>query len=531
MMKFLRSQSQLVLTIILGVIALGFLFYGSSGNLLTSTGAHVSNDYGRIDGVDLTMTDLTDAVRNTRYALIMGGREQQLNQPGMAAQIAEEAWRQLLFLREADRLHIEISDQEVLDYIHTQPVFQKDGVYSPEAYQNFISQLQLHWRIQPDAGADPLATTKAIFETVTRDKLRVNAVSGALLSTVRASAQDVSADYEKLRGEAQVSLVSLSPKTFTDTAPVTPEEIEAEYKAHPDKAEYRSKEQRKVDYVLFSLTPDQAKLAAADKKAAIEALGEKALDFAVAVTPDANATTGATPAPTPDFSSEAQKRGLATATTDFFAEDMPPANLPPSPAFNRAAFSLTKDNAISKVVEMDNGVAVLHLAAIQPSELLPLAQVSDEIKKQLQQTKGLAQEQMTAQIDAQLLKMAVEKGTDFKTAAAGYKLTVETLPPFVPVNTPQGDTRLQTIAEAVTTLTPGQVSGPVPIQSDNSTVIIHLDSRAKPDPAGLAEFAVRDREMQDQQLRGAVYVDWANWRSSQPGTRRPPDLALYGTVE
>ena len=41
MMKFLRSQSQTVLVVVLGVIGLGFLFYGNSGNLLT-TGAVTS---------------------------------------------------------------------------------------------------------------------------------------------------------------------------------------------------------------------------------------------------------------------------------------------------------------------------------------------------------------------------------------------------------------------------------------------------------------------------------------------------------
>src|ERR1700678_4243838 len=109
MMKFLRSQSQTVLVVFLGVMGLGFLFYGSAGNFLAAPGSHVSNDFGRIDGEDLSVADLNDAVRNTRYSLILNGQSQQLRQPGAAAQVAEEAWRQLLLLREADRLHINVS--------------------------------------------------------------------------------------------------------------------------------------------------------------------------------------------------------------------------------------------------------------------------------------------------------------------------------------------------------------------------------------------------------------------------------------
>jgi parvulin-like peptidyl-prolyl isomerase len=93
------------------------------------------------------------------------------------------------------------------------------------------------------------------------------------------------------------------------------------------------------------------------------------------------------------------------------------------------------------------------------------------------------------------------------------------------------DQRLQTIAYASTSLTPGQVSDPIPVRSDNTSLIIHLDSRATADPAGLAEFESRFRDSQDQQLRQVTYIDWANWKSRQPGTHKPPDLDSYGSVD
>jgi hypothetical protein len=108
---------------------------------------------------------------------------------------------------------------------------------------------------------------------------------------------------------------------------------------------------------------------------------------------------------------------------------------------------------------------------------------------------------------------------------------VETLPAFVPIKAPQSDPRLQTIAYAITSLQPGQVSDPVPVQTDNTTLVIHLDSRGQADPAGLADFENRFRQSQDQQLRALVYADWANWKSKQPGTHKPPDLDAYGSVE
>jgi peptidyl-prolyl cis-trans isomerase D len=529
MMKFLRSQSQTVLVVVLGVIGLGFLFYGNAGNLLTSAGGHTSNDFGRIDGEDLSVADLYDAVRNTRNSLAVSGQSEKLRQPGAAVQIAEEAWRQLLLLHEADHLHIVISDKELVDYIHSLPVFQKDGVYSPEIYESRMKELGTILHVQPEAGVDIIASTKAIFETVLRNDLRTEAVSKALFSSIRSSTHDVSTQYEKFYGPAAVSFVSFDPKSFVATAQVTPAEIEAEYKANPTNPAYRTKEKRKVDYVLFLLPPDQAKLPDAQKTSAKNALGEKALDFALAFQPEPSAT-GET-APPPDFLTEAKKRGLTPATTDFFTADTPPANVPPSPAFNSAAFSLAKDNTISRVVELDNGVAVLHLVEIQPSELRPLDEVKADIQKQLQQTKGLETARNTAKVTSEALQSAAAKGTDFKAAAEGMKLKVETLPAFVPIKAPQTDQRLQTIAYAVTSLKPGQVSDPVSVQSDNTILVLHLDSRAQADPAGLAEFETRFRDSQDQQLRTMVYTDWANWKSKQPGTHKPPDLDAYGSVE
>jgi peptidyl-prolyl cis-trans isomerase D len=530
MMKFLRSQSQTVLVVVLGVIGLGFLFYGSSGSFLSAGAGRTTSDYGRIDGEDLTVADLTDAIRNTRYTLLIHGQADALKQPGASAGVAELAWSQLLLLHEADHLHINISDKELVDYIHTLPVFQKDGVYSPDVYASRMGELKTMLHLPTDSGADSLASTEAVFETVLRDDLTTEAVSQSLFYSVRSSTQDVSAQYEKFYGPATVSVISFDPKAYSATSTVTPDEVAAEYKAHPENPSYRTQEKRKVDYVLFLLSPDQAKLPDAQKTAAKDALGQKALDFALAFQPEPSANGDVPPAP--DFLVEAKKRGLAPATTDFFSADTPPANVPPSPAFNNAAFSLTKDDAISKVIDLDNGVAVLHLAEIQPSDLRPLDEVKADITKQLQQAKGMQAAQIATQIDAKALQAAVAKGTDFKTAAAAMNLKVETLPSLIPFQAGSSkDQQLQALAYAVISLKPGQVSDPVPVPSNDTTLIVHLDSRAQADPAGLADFENRYRQSRDSQLREEVTADWTTWKSKQSGTHKPPELDSFGSVD
>lgn len=514
MMTFLRKQSQLVLILLLGIIGLGFIFYGSSGTLLTS-GGHLASDYGRIGGQELSAAELASAIRETRASFILQGRAQQMTQ----GQVAEEAWRQLLLQHEADVLHINVSDKQLIEFIQSMPIFQKDGVYSPDAYKMQMAQLQNAFRISPD-----------LFEKIMRNNLRADAVSQALFSTVRTSTGDVSAQYEKFYGPETVSVITFDPKTFAGGVEVKPEEIEAEFKAHPENPAYRTPEKRKVDFILLTLTPEQAKLPENEKRQAVDALGQKALDFVLAFQPNPSAT-GNAPAPVLDFVAEAKKRGFAPATTDFFTADKTPANVPPSPAFNNTAFELTKESPVSKVVELDNAVAVLHLVDLQPSQARTLDEVKPGITDQLKRDKGSQAAQAAAESASQALQAATAKGTDFKTAAAALNLKVETLPAFVPMTVAQTDPRRQTIAYASVGLTPGQISTPVPVQGDNTTLLFHLDSRGKPDPAGLAAFEARYRQQQDQQLRTMAYVDWANWCNRQPGTRKPTDLDQFVGAE
>jgi peptidyl-prolyl cis-trans isomerase D len=529
MMKFLRSQSQTVLVVVLGVIAVGFLFYGNAGNLLTAGTSRASNDFGRIDGEDLSVADLYDAVRETRNWLLIHGGAAQLQQPNASAHLAEGAWAQLLLLREADRLHIDVGPEEIADFIRKQSIFQKDGAFNLEAYDAQIKEMQVELRISPDSGVDPVVATKTIFENLIRDYLRTDAVNRALFDSVRSSAHDVAEQYAKFYGPTTISYVTFDPKAYLAHAQVSPADIEAEYKSNPNNPAYRTDEKRKVDYVLFALTPDQMKLPDDQKNAAKDALGQKALDFALAFQPDPSAAPGA-PAPSIDFQAEAKKRGLNPGTTDFFAQDQPPGNLPPSPAFNNAAFSLSKDNTISKVIEMDNGVAVLHLAAIQPSALRPLDEVKAEIQKHLLEASARQAASITAEISAKLLQAEVAKGTDFKKAAAAKNLKVITTPAFVPSALRDADPTLQSLAYHAFALTVNQVSSPVQLTEGGQYAVAHLDSRAQPDPAGLSDLE-RVRDQEDQQFRQVVITDWIAWKSKQPGTHKPPDLDAYGTVE
>ena len=533
MMKLLRSQSQTVLALVLAVIAFGFLFYGNAGNLLTFGTARTTNDFGRIDGEDLTSADIYDAVREERNSIILNGGSEELQKPGAAQEVARSAWAQLLLEREADRLHINVSTQDIVNFIQKMPAFQnKDHVFDIATYNDRMKDLQVLLHVTPEAGTDPVATTRGIFENIIHDTLRASAVREALFGSVRSSAQEVSDAYTKLNSPTIVSYVTFDPKTYESQLHITPADIEAQYKNNPTNPAYRTQEKRKVDYVLYTLTPEQQKLPDDQKQSAKDALGQKALDFVLAFQPDPSAAPG-TPAPNLDFKTEAQKRNLAPASTDFFSEDQPPAGLPPSSAFNQASFALSKDAPVSRVVELDNGVAVLHLAEIQPSQLRPLDEVKAGIEKEVLAQNARQSANVSAQLLAKIIEEKVSKGATFPAAvtAVNPKLQVVTVPAFVPQSV-ERDPKLGVIAYQAFQLKDNQVSGPFALTEDGGTIaVLHVDSRATANPAGLADFDKTYRARQDQQLQSLALEDWVNWKSRQSGTRRPPQLEAYGNVE
>jgi peptidyl-prolyl cis-trans isomerase D len=531
MMKFLRTQSQTVLAVVLAFIAIGFLFYGNAGNLLTFGGPRTTNDYGRIDGEDVTVGQLYDAVRQTRYLMRINGQDAALQRPGGTAQLAVSAWNNLLLLHEADRLHIDVTPPEIATWIRKQPLFQKtDGSFDLDKYNAQMKVWQQALRIQPDAGTDPVAATRGVFENIVRDMLRTQAVRDALFNSVRTSAKDVSSEYAKIYGPTTVSYVTFDPKTSASQIHVTPADIEAQYQNNPTNPAYRTDEKRKVDYVLYTLPPDQQKLPDDQKQAAKDALGQKALDFVLAFQPNPSADAG-TPPPNLDFMTEAKKRQLATGTTAFFGADQPPGSgVPPSPAFNQAAFALSKDAPVSKVVELDNGVAVLHLVEIQPSQLRPLAEVKDAIQKELTAQNAKQSAQVSAQLMSKLLSEKIAKGETFPAAAAALHLPLTTLPAFVPENT-KNDPKLGLLAYHAVQTKDNEVSPPFALSEDGTIAVLHVDSRAAADPAGLAAFEKEFRAEQDVQLRSIANADWVSWKDRQSGTHRPPNLEAYGGVE
>ena len=193
--------------------------------------------------------------------------------------------------------------------------------------------------------------------------LTVSATSFADAEEV--SAADISAYYEKnknlFQSPAQVSAdyVLLDGSQLGDQIVINQTDIDTYYEQH--QSDYQIAERRKVAHILVMGDSDQAQ----QKATAILTELKNGADFAELAKKDSEDTFSA-------------KKG---GELEWFARGVM------DPAFNDAAFALTKEVPLSGLVKSKFGYHIIKLLNIKKTETLPFAEVEPKVKLALRQEK------------------------------------------------------------------------------------------------------------------------------------------------
>jgi len=490
MIKLIRSQSPILLAILLALISLSFIvFYNVS-----SLQALRNGTLGRIDGKSVSLDDFRIAQQATILDLTISRGSLP---PGKETSDAVNhiTWQRLLILSAAHDLHAMVSDAEVVDEI--QAGFSKDGHYDPAAYETFVKNFLVPRGIGEDR-----------FEQIIRDKLLEQKVIHAIVSPAQVSPAEVDHMIELRLGAAQLSVARLDPADFASQVAVTSDDIQKEYQDNAANPAYRTPERRTIGYVPFLLSPADQKLPAKDKAAAKQKLGQAAQDFAIAALDKKDDPQS--------FSTLATQQGATASVTAPFATTEAPAAVPPSPAFNHAAFDLTTDVPVSDAVETDNGYYVLNLVKVDPSAPLPLAQVSPLIEKNLREDRSLQQLREKGVPLAKEIQTAVAAGKPFEAAARDaaaadhLKVTVESLPPFVPLQASNTLPDASALVPAAISLQPGQVGDFAPTAQGG--LIPFLEKRNPSDTALAASVRPTATSQVLDARQQALFNDWLSAR-------------------
>ena len=524
--KFHRLiQSRLLWGAFLIIIVLSFVVWGIVWPSDLDR-AEQANAAGTLAGENISFGEYRSAYLSTYLARALAlGREAD-STPRDEALLRELSWRRLATLREAAKLGITASEDELVTAIRAN-FSETNGVYNRERYQAFLQNI-----------VAPLGFSAGQFENHLREEIVIQKLGNLIGRQAHVTPLEVRQTFETLMDEFTVEYALVNAADVEKDVAVTEADARKLYDADP--AAFTIPAQREVSYVAFPVAEfldEQAEIPeeelldyyelhieeyttketdtngqprevvaeldevkdgivqALRRAAALEKADAAATDLAFKAIPDRDGTV-------PDFAAEAEKAGRKAEKLVPFARFAVP--LPDGgAAFAAAAFELEPnafDRVSSPVAGQDN-VYVIYLER----EIEPRVPGFDEAKDQI-----MAAARRKAVAEALAAKGAAVKeaaaaglaaGQSFPDAVAAAGVQTATTEPFTGLSgSSSSNAVVQALVQAVVGYNQGEVADPVPFK--DGVIVPYLKLRQAAAPAtfdayqGEIASVVRNRRAQ-----------------------------------
>src|SRR5438093_6766401 len=503
MMKLLRKHRHWLM-IVIAILAIPFVFYFVQR---PDYGAMRSDQFARVYDRSVSMLEAQQTVRLFNLAQALGMSDFVQSFTVGSGQNQNQAYVQfiltLLVLRhEAARLGIRPDSSEIADVVRGLPAFQSESGFDMKKFSDFVQN-----------ALAPNGLAEEHIEQLVRDELCLNQIRQLLAAGVSVPQAEINADYERAYDKLYVSVIRLRPADFAKGITVSNEDVQKYYEAH--RAELKTDEKRKVEFVSLALTDEQKKLAGKERIEVLQELSDRATDFTQALLEkDA------------DFKKVAEKFRAPVRTTGEFTATTPDPQLTIDPQLGAAAFKLSKQEPNSDPIQVTDGFYILHLAGIVEARPLGIEEAKPKIvetnkrsrARELMSTKG-------AEI-AQQLRQATKSGQELEAATQQAGVKVEKLQPFSVLEeesearenkAKEESPEILSIKNAVSYLNPGEFSDLVP--SADSALIAVLEKR---EPSADATNSDKKHASEQRLLnkeRKIVFWEWLHDRQQAAGVQ------------
>ena len=505
----LKHQKWLMIVIL--ILAIPFIFYFVQQ---PDYGAIRSTDLGRIYDRPVTHVEVQRSVRFFTLAQMLG---LPLVQDLMMRPMSEDeayinfAFNRVVLNHEAQELGIRPTSTEIAAYVKTLRPFQGEGgTFDINKYTQF-AQTRL----------PSLGFTEAHLEELVSEQLALNRVKDLLGAGLHVADSESKQYYEQAYGKLHVAVVRFREDDFKNDVKIGDEDIKKYYEAH--KAELKTEEKRKVEFVSFVLNEEEKKLTGKDKVEPLQKLANRANDFGQALLEkDAK------------FPEVAAKLNVPVAATGEFTAKAPDPQLASVPALTQYAFQLKQEEPFSDAIQGPDGFYVLHLVGVIPARPLTLEEAKQQIVDKL--TKERLRQLVSAKGTdiARIIREATNAGTPLDKALNQVGLSAERLPPFSIVENPPPtppkpeeakDKKpdvpdLAMIKSAVRELNPSDSSEFVP--TPQGGLVAKVEKRDPADPAGYEQAKTNFEKNYLQSKRAAIFDEWLQDRRRAANLQGPP---------
>ena len=530
--KFHRLiQSRVLWGVFLVVIVFSFVIWGMVWPSDLEK-AERANAAGLLDGEPVSFGEFRAVQLGTylKRALDLG-REIE-STPEREAELRTRSWLRLATLREAAKLGVAATDEELVGAIRGN-FSDTNGVYNRAYYRSF-EQNVLH----------PMGFSVEQFERYLRDEIAIQKMGMLVGRQAHVTPLEVRRTFDTLLDEFDVEYVLVRPDDVDAEVSVSDGDAQALYDEDPEA--FTLPEQREVSIAAFPLADyrdDQAEISEDDvldyyesriddytstetgedgqsretvtdladvrdeivealrRAAAVEKADAAAVELTSRSIPGRDGVV-------PDFAAETAQSGRESRKLDAFARFEVPLE-DAGIEFAAAAFDL-EPNAYERVsapVAGKENVYVIYLEKVLP----PRVPAFDEVREQaLDAARRKAQaEAMVARGEA--IRNAAAKGLaagqSFSDAVASAGAKVQRAEPFTGISGASSTNGVvQALVQSVVSYNQGEVTDPTP--SDEGLIVAYLKTRTPADPANFDAYrieiagAIRERRAQ------GLFRDW-----------------------
>ena len=473
MLDTLRKRQRTLLIIITAVTIVTFIvFLNPSTRMRGGPGGEI----GKINGRSVTVEDVQklNNIPSLAYGLGLTDFVQRLTPSDVRTQDEQSlgfAWNLFLLRDEAKAMQADPSDDAIRNAEKNLPAFQTDGHFDQEKYQKFTVIASMR------------GVTPADIDNVVADSIRVDNVFRLVTAAAPMPESMARKNYEDAQAKMNLALVSFKAADLKDNHDFSDAAVNTYYQDHSFR--YQLPEKRKIEFIAFTLTDNQKKLADKEKQGVLKSLADSAEAFQQEVSehPD-------------DFEKKAKEKDLKVEQTGMFTDNEPDPLIKSEEGLSRATQNLNKEQPVSDVIQGTDGFFVAKLTDVDPAHVAPLADV-----------RGQVVAAMKAEAARTDILREMKTGATFAEAAKKAGVTPETPPAFSLVEPGNQQASVGLIRENGLDLSPGDTSDV--LSQGQDSVFIHFLSREPIDEAKYAEFKKSRLPEFNQMFAGkVVFQEW-----------------------
>lgn len=190
-----------------------------------------------VNGTDISQKELENVTKSFKeqYLAYVNGDETLLNLDFINNKAMDTLISRQLLLQQAEKLGISLSDQQLIQMIHQQPSFQKNGVFSDEMFAQYLASIGM--------------TNRQFLDNLRQDHA-LKMLSTTFTDSPLVSKVDIQQIANLQTEQRSIQLASIHLDEYKKAVKVTDAEIVAYFEKH--KAQFKQPTSADVDFVVLS---------------------------------------------------------------------------------------------------------------------------------------------------------------------------------------------------------------------------------------------------------------------------------------